>query len=164
MQNRSSRLAAAAVTLMIGTLIGLGCGESARQGDGNADADEAPAADTEPETAGKIQRFGSVIGLKHEKMDYYNELHANPWPEINAMIKKCNIQNYSIYEVELEGKLYLFSYFEYTGDDLDADMQLMEDDPKTNEWWAETDPCQIKLPGTPEDKQWLGIEEVFHLD
>jgi len=40
----------------------------------------------------------------------------------------------------------------------------MKDDPKTNEWWAVTDPCQIRLPGTPEGDQWLGIEEVFHSD
>ena len=112
----------------------------------------------------KVQRFGSVIGLKEEKKDYYNKLHANPWPEINAMIKKCNIRNYSIYECELDGKLYLFSYFEYVGDDFKKDMARMAADPKTNEWWAETAPCQIKLPGTPEGEQWKSIEEVYHLD
>lgn len=112
----------------------------------------------------KVTRFGSVIGLKPEKKDLYNKLHANPWPEINAMIKKCNIQNYSIYEVELDGKLYLFSYFEYTGDDFKADSAKMAADPKTKEWWAETDPCQIRLPGTPDGEQWLKIPEVYHLD
>jgi L-rhamnose mutarotase len=124
---------------------------------------ETPKAET-PKAAKKIQRFGSVIGLKAEKKDYYNKLHAQPWPEINAMIKKCNIQRYSIYEVELEGKLYLFSYFEYTGDDFKADSAKMAADPKTKEWWAETDPCQIRLPGTPNGEQWLKIPEVYHLD
>ena len=114
--------------------------------------------------AKKVQRFGSVIGLKREKMEYYNKLHAEPWPEINAMIKKCNIRNYSIYEGEIDGKLYLFSYFEYVGDDLDADMAQMAADPKTQEWWKETAPCQIRLPGTSEDQPWLPMEEVYHLD
>jgi len=78
--------------------------------------------------------------------------------------KKANVQNYTIYEVELEGKLYLFAYYEYTGNDFDADMALMGEDPKMKEWWAETDPCQIKLPGTPEDEQWFGMEAVYRLD
>ncbi|MBU4270642.1 MAG: L-rhamnose mutarotase [Planctomycetes bacterium] len=112
----------------------------------------------------KVQRFGSVIGLLPEKKDYYNELHAHPWPEINEMLKKCNIRNYSIHETELDGKLYLFSYFEYVGDDFKADMAKMAADPKTQEWWKETAPCQIRLPGTPEGEQWKSIPEVYHLD
>lgn len=129
------------------------------------EAPKSEAAKAEPpKAAKKIQRFGSVIGLKPEKKDYYNKLHAQPWPEINAMIKKCNIERYSIYEVELDGKLYLFSYFEYTGDDFKGDMAKMAADPKTKEWWAETDPCQIRLPGTPNGEQWLKIPEVYHLD
>ena len=31
------------------------------------------------------------------------------------MIKACHIQNFSIHEREIEGKLYLFAYLEYTG-------------------------------------------------
>jgi len=164
MKEQFSRVATTTVTLMIGVLIGFGCSESAKGPGGAARAVEPPAATAETAKAAKVQRFGSVIGLRPEKKNYYNKLHANPWPEINAMIKKCNIRNYSIYECELDGKLYLFSYFEYTGDDFAADMEKMKADPKTNEWWAETDPCQIRLPGTPEGEQWLGIEEVYHLD
>ena len=47
--------------------------------------------------AQNVQRFGSVIGVKEEKLDEYKKLHANPWPEINAKLKDVNIQNYSIY-------------------------------------------------------------------
>ena len=60
-----------------------------------------------------MKRYGSVIKINPEKIDIYKKLHANPWPEINAMIKECNIQNYSIY---LKDE-YLFSYFEYIGSD-----------------------------------------------
>ncbi len=111
-----------------------------------------------------VQRFGSVIGLLPEKKGLYNRLHAHPLPDINAMITKCNIRNYSIYETELDGKLYLFSYFEYVGDDFKGDMAKMAADPKTEEWWAETVPCQIRLPATPEGEQWKNIAEVYHLD
>lgn len=158
MKQKFNQVAATAVAVLIGALIGFGCGQSAKQGGGKAKAVEAAPRPKH------VQRFGSVIGLRPEKKDYYNKLHADPWPEVNAMIKKCNIQNYSIYERQLDGKLYLFSYFEYTGDDFAADMQKMKDDPKTVEWWKETDPCQIRLPGTPEGEQWLGIDEVYHLD
>ncbi len=56
-----------------------------------------------------IQRYGSVIKLRPEKLIEYKNLHANPWPEINQVISECNIRNYSIYYKEG----YLFSYFEY---------------------------------------------------
>jgi len=158
MKSRLSRMAPMAVTLFAGALIGFGCSESARQGDADAKAGAAPAADKQ------VQRFGQVIGLKPEKKDYYNELHANPWPEINTMLKKCNIRNYSIYETEIDGKLYLFAYFEYTGEDFKKDMEAVAADPKTKEWWKETDPCQIRLAGTPEGQQWKAMEEVYHLD
>ena len=113
--------------------------------------------------APKVQRYGSVIGLRPEKMELYNKLHADPWPQIVSKLQECNIHNYSIYEVELEkGKWYLFSYFEYTGEDFEADMKKMADDPKTQEWWKLCVPCQIRIPGTPEGEQWLTMKEVYH--
>ena len=57
--------------------------------------------------------------MKPEYLEKYKALHANPWPEVNEMIKKCNIQNYSIY---YRGG-YLFSYFEYVGDNYEEDMK-----------------------------------------
>jgi L-rhamnose mutarotase len=125
---------------------------------------EKPTPRKQPHETKKIQRFGSVIGLKKDKKDYYNKLHANPWPGVNAMLTECNVRNFSIYECELDGKLYLFGYFEYVGDDFAADMAKMAADPNTKKWLAETDPCQIRLPGTPEGEQWKRIEEVYHLD
>ncbi len=113
--------------------------------------------------APKVRRYGSVIGLKSEKREQYNKLHAEPWPEIVRRLQECNIHNYSIYEAQLEkGKWYLFSYFEYSGDDFDADMKKMADDPKTREWWKLTEPCQIRVLGTSEGQQWLVMEEVYH--
>ena len=40
----------------------------------------------------------------------------------------------------------------------------MAADPKTQEWWRECVPCQIRLPDTPEGEQWRDIPEVYHLD
>ena len=61
-----------------------------------------------------ITRYAWVTGLKPEKIERYEYLHSHPWPAINKMIKDCHIQNYSIYEREIGGKTYLFSYLEYT--------------------------------------------------
>ncbi len=114
--------------------------------------------------AGKVQRFGSMIGLRPEKKAEYVRLHANCWPEILAVLKKCHIRNYSIYLGEIDGKLYLFSYFEYTGEDIAKDVAMMKADAKTREWWTHTDPCQIRLPDTKKGDWWKGIPEVFHMD
>ena len=111
-----------------------------------------------------MKRYGQLIGLKPERYDEYVKAHAEVWPGVLAKISECNIRNYSIYMTELEGKLYLFAYFEYTGEDFQADMEKMKADLKTNEWWEVTDPCQIRLPATPDGEQWLRIEEVFHTD
>jgi L-rhamnose mutarotase len=80
------------------------------------------------------------------------------------MIKKCNIRNFSIHEREIGGKLYLLSYFEYTGKDFDADMKTMAADPETQRWWKETDPCQLPLPdAAAKGKIWAETNEVFYL-
>ncbi len=110
------------------------------------------------------KRFAWVTGLKPEKAAYYKELHANAWPSVNKMLKECNIQNYSINLKEIDGKLYLFSYLEYTGDNWEADMKKMADDPETQRWWKETDPCQSPLPdAASKGKIWADMKEVYLL-
>mgnify|MGYP001173333878 FL=1 len=111
-----------------------------------------------------MQRFGSVIGLKPEKEQYYRQLHANTWPQVLEQLQRSNVQNFSIYATELAGKRYLFSYFEYTGDDYEADMEKMAEDPETRRWWLETDPCQIQLPDRRDGDNWSVMEMVFLMD
>ena len=73
-----------------------------------------------------MKRYGSVIGVRQEKLAEYKQLHAAVWPDVLKMIKACNIRNYSIYLRKLpDGQHYLFSYFEYTGSDFGADMAKM---------------------------------------
>ncbi|WP_320178404.1 L-rhamnose mutarotase [Roseovarius pacificus] len=112
-----------------------------------------------------VQRFGSVIGVKEEKIPYYKELHAACWPGVLAKIKECNIQNYSIYLHQLDdGQYYLFSYFEYAGTDFEADMKKMAADEETQRWWKETDPCQFPVKHRKEGEAWASMEEVFHCE
>lgn len=113
----------------------------------------------------KVKRYASVTGLKEEKIEEYKKLHAAAWPSVLKMIKECNIQNYSIYLKKIDGKNYLFSYFEYVGDNFEMDMKKMGDDPETKRWWKETDPCQIPLPDAAiKGATWSDMEEVFHTD
>ena len=112
-----------------------------------------------------MQRYGSVLELRKDKMDEYKQLHREVWPEILKMIKECNIRNYSIYLGELEKeRYYLFSYFEYVGDDFDGDMGKMAADPMTQKWWDLCKPCQRPLETRAEGQWWMDMEEVFHCD
>jgi L-rhamnose mutarotase len=118
-------------------------------------------SDPGEKAAGKeeVSRYGMVIKVKPEKLAEYKTLHANPWPGVNKMLCECNIRNYSIYY--RDG--FLFSYFEYTGIDFEADMQKMAADSLTREWWKLTDPCQEPLESAGEGVWWAEMEEVYHL-
>jgi len=107
-----------------------------------------------------LKRYGMVIQVVPERFEEYIKYHANVWPEVLDMIKKCNIRNYSIFHKDG----YLFSYFEYDGTDFDADMAKMADDPKTQEWWAIMKPMQKPLATRKEGEWWTEMEEVFHTD
>ena len=117
----------------------------------------AEAADKRP------QRFGSVIGVRAEKLDEYKKLHAAVWPEVAKAIRDAKIRNYSIYLRKLpDGNYYLFSYLEYVGDDFKGDMARMAANPDVKRWWKVTDPCQTPLDDRKEGEWWASMEEVFH--
>jgi L-rhamnose mutarotase len=112
-----------------------------------------------------MKRCGSVLGLREERIEEYKRLHAAVWPEVLRMITACNMRNYSIYLRRLpDGQHYLFSYFEYVGDDFAADMARMAADPITQRWWDLCMPCQHPLPNRAEGEWWAEMEEVFHWD
>lgn len=107
-----------------------------------------------------MKRYGMVIKLRPEKLEEYKRYHAETWPEVLGMIRKSNIRNYSIYHKDG----WLFSYFEYHGKDLQADMEKMAADPKTQQWWAIMKPMQVPLDTRKEGEWWADMEEVFHTD
>lgn len=112
-----------------------------------------------------MKRYGSVIGVKAEKIEEYKKLHAAVWPDVLKMIATCNIRNYSIYLRQMpDGKYYLFSYFEYVGTDFAADGAKMAADPTTQKWWDVCKPCQEPLSNRGPGEWWADMEEVFHCD
>ncbi|AQQ72017.1 L-rhamnose mutarotase [Limihaloglobus sulfuriphilus] len=110
-------------------------------------------------------RCGSVLEILEEKIDEYKQLHAEVWPEVLDMVRQCNITNYSIFLRRLpDGKFYLFSYFEYTGTDFEADMAKMAADPNTQRWWQVCGKCQRPLSDREKGQWWAPMQEVFHCD
>ena len=105
------------------------------------------------------------VEIDNRKVEYINgrdhkKYHANPLPGVNEMIKECHLKNYSIYS---RGD-YLFSYFEYDGDDYDADMEKMAADPATQHWWSIVKPLMQPLDDRKEGEFWSDMEEIYHLD
>ena len=107
-----------------------------------------------------MKRYGSIINLKPEAILAYTQLHAHAWKQVLAKISECNIRNYSIF---LHGQT-LFSYFEYVGDDYQADMARMAEDEVTQAWWSLCKPMQEPVPEAQPGEWWHELEEVFHLE
>lgn len=107
-----------------------------------------------------MRRYGQLIGVRPEKLDEYKKHHAEVWPGVLDMIRQCNIRNYSIFHKDG----HLFAYFEYYGDDFEADMVTMAADPTTQAWWAIQGPLQIPLDTRQGGEWWADMDEVFHTD
>ena len=63
-----------------------------------------------------------------------------------------------------DGRHYLFSYFEYVGQDFAADMARMAADATTQKWWAHCKRCQEPLATRADGQWWAYMEEVFHCE
>ena len=107
-----------------------------------------------------MKRFGQIIGVKPAHFERYRKYHEEVWPGVLEMIEKCNIHNYTIFH--REGTL--FAYFEYTGNDYEADMKKMAADPVTREWWNIMEPMQKPVESRKEGEWWSDMDEVFHVD
>ena len=107
-----------------------------------------------------MKRYGMIIKVKPEKFEEYKKLHAPVWSEVLDSLKKHNIQNYSIYHKDG----YLFSYFEYTGKDFEADMArhlASESSQKFNKLCM---PCQEPLNTRADGEWWANMKAIFHFD
>ena len=105
-----------------------------------------------------MRRYAQVIQLLPQFRDEYIRYHAKVWPTVLATIEACNIRNYSIFR---HGEL-LFAYYEYVGDDLEADLSAMAADPIVQQWWTLTDAMQDPYPEREPGSWWLDLPEIFH--
>ncbi|MFF5359829.1 L-rhamnose mutarotase [Streptomyces scabiei] len=88
-----------------------------------------------------MKRIAQTIRLRPERREEYLALHAAVWPGVEAALRRAHIRNYSIF---LHGDA-LFAYFEYHGEDFDAD------------------PCQEPWPDRGDSRQWTELTEIWHL-
>ena len=103
-----------------------------------------------------MKRCSCVIKVFPEKLEYCKLLHANPWPEVTEAITACRIRNFSIFC--REG--YLFSYYEYVGNDYAQDMEKLA--ALTRHWLRETDQCQQPINTANPGEWWSEMTELFH--
>lgn len=107
-----------------------------------------------------MKRIAQTTRLRPEHREEYLRLHSAVWPDVEAAMRVANIRNYSIF---LHGDT-LFAFYEYHGDDWEADMATLRADPESQRWWTFTDPCQEPWPDAEEGSRWSDIPEVYHLE
>lgn len=106
-----------------------------------------------------MKRIAQTIRLRPERREEYLTLHATVWPGVEAALHRAHVRNYSIFRHHDV----LFAYFEYHGEDFDADMAAIAADPVTQQWWKLTDPCQEPWPDRKPGSQWTDLPEIWHL-
>jgi len=107
-----------------------------------------------------VKRVGQVIKVRPEKLQDYKELHAAVWPEVLEATRERNIRNYSIFYKDG----YLFAYFEYIGDDYEADMKALYADERCQKWEEVCRACHEPLETRSKGEWWADMEEVFYCD
>lgn len=95
--------------------------------------------------------------LRPEKIEEYCELHAHPTPGLMQVLAETHVANYSIF---LHGDL-VFSYFEYTGENYEADMARQAAHPEMQAWWRRSRPCFVKYAIEPDCEYTPTIRQVF---
>ncbi len=101
----------------------------------------------------------AVTELQRDKEADYRNLHNHVWPGVISAIGSANIPSFDLFLLEVDGKLMLFYLFEHRGEQFDADMKRMAENPINQRWWKFTDVCQKPLPGT-KDGPWLGLKKL----
>jgi L-rhamnose mutarotase len=109
-----------------------------------------------------MERMGFAIRVKPEFMAEYKRVHADVWPEVLDRIRACNIRNYSIFLHEPDHLM--FAYYEYHGSDHDADMALMAEHARTQEWWALCMPMMAPLASRKDGEFWAGMDRIFLME
>ena len=104
-----------------------------------------------------MKRFAAVLKVSDVKK--YSELHRNVPDSVLKVLRNAGISNYSIF---LKDDL-LFSYYEYTGSNHEADYRKLQNDPIMKEWQELCTPLQIPLDTREEGEWWAFMESVFYM-
>jgi len=105
-----------------------------------------------------VKRVGIVIGIHPDHIEEYKRLHTDDNPGVRDLLNQYHLHNFSIFLTEIDGKWYEFGYYEYSGNEFDADMAKLANEPRNIEWLKICDPMQIPLPG---EKGWREMKLVY---
>jgi L-rhamnose mutarotase len=107
-----------------------------------------------------VKRIGMVIGIKPEVIEEYKRLHDDSNPGVRDLLSVANMENFSIFIHQFDdGNYYLFGYYEYTGNDFEADMAKLAKEERNIEWLKVCDPMQIPFEG---QNSWSVMEQVYY--
>jgi L-rhamnose mutarotase len=138
------------ITVLFSLIILASCGQNEHSASINNTADETKVT----------KRIGMVIGLKADKVVEYKEVHADSHPGVRDLLNKYNMQNFSIFLHQFDnGNYYLFGYYEYTGENYEADMAELAKEERNIEWLSMTDPMQISFG---DESSWTIMEIVYY--
>ncbi len=105
-----------------------------------------------------VKRVGMVIKLKPEHVEEYRKLHTDTNPGVRDLLNKYHMHNFNIFLHKIDGQWYEFAYYEYTGDDYEADMAKLAREPRNIEWLKKCDPMQSPLEG---HESWAEMERIY---
>lgn len=104
-----------------------------------------------------MKRIGTLMKLKPGALEEYVKLHEQIWDEVVKAAHEANMRNYTIFHVNG----YLFSYYEYIGDDFDADMAKKNALPVSAKWQEATGAFRELIEG---DSKVMILDEIWHHD
>ena len=100
-----------------------------------------------------------VVKLKPDCVDEYRRLHADSNPGVRDLLSKYHMENFSIFLHQIGEDWYEFGYYEYTGNDFEADMAALSKEPRNQAWLEVCDPMQMPLEGA---RGWVEMERVYY--
>jgi L-rhamnose mutarotase len=107
----------------------------------------------------EVRRIGMVIKIDSLRMKEYLALHADANPGVRDLLIKYNMRNFSIFVAKMDdGNYYEFGYYEYTGNNYEADMAALDAEPRNKEWLKICNPMQIALKG---EASWKKMRQIY---
>lgn len=108
-----------------------------------------------------MKRIGMVVKVKTENLEEYKKLHSDDNPGVRDLLSKYNLRNFSIFMVQLaDSAWYEFGYYEYWGNNLEADMAKLDAEPEHIKWLEQCDPMQEGI--LPSQKGWKVMDRIYY--
>lgn len=104
-----------------------------------------------------MQRIGTLMKLKPGCLEEYTRLHDEIWAEVVAAGHEAGMRNYTIFHKDG----WLFSYYEYIGEDFEGDMARKAALPVSRRWQEATGRLREFVDG---DSLVMTLPEIWHCD